>query len=374
MLYEMSDTEEFKSRARFVILFATGVFLVLTVVWVARVILLLLFAAALCALMLATAADWTHAKLKLPRSFALALVMAAGAGSVALGIWLRGAEIAGQFAGLQVDLPLAAGKLLIQLQTTDWGRWLIARFSDNAHQLGGLTFAMSRIGGIVLSGATAITGLVIVVVASIYFAAEPDSYLRGLQRVVPPSYWPNVQRCLTISTQQLRWWLLAKLVSMIAVGLLVSIGLWILGIPLWGTLGIISACLTFIPNAGPIFSAIPAGLLAFAISPTKGFLTILLYLAVHFIEGNFVTPIAERQIVKLPPGLTLAVQLFLASVTGPLGIALAAPLTAAASGVVLGLLQERSRTDVEDASIKDTFVRTHTKAHEDKLSGVIQAK
>lgn len=105
----------------------------------------------------------------------------------------------------------------------------------------------------------------------------------------------------------------------------------------WGTLGVITTFLTFIPNAGPILSAIPAGLLAFAISPSKGLLTILLFFAVHFIEGNFVTPLAERQIVKLPPGLTLAVQLFLASVAGALGVALAAPLTAAVSGAVLGL-------------------------------------
>ena len=122
--------------------------------------------------------------------------------------------------------------------------------------------------------------------------------------------------------------------------------------PLWGTLGVITACLTFIPNAGPILSAIPAGLLAFAITPTKGLLTISLYFVVHFIEGNFVTPLAERQIVKLPPGLTLAVQLFLASVAGVLGVALAAPLTAAVSGAVLGLSSEGE--GLEKASIKHT--------------------
>jgi predicted PurR-regulated permease PerM len=340
MLYGTTETEEFKNRARFVILFATSIFLVLAIIWVARIILLLLFAATLCALILTTAAEWTRAKLKLPRGLALAFVMTGGVGLVALGIWLRGSEIAEQFTRLQVDLPLAAHKLLTQLQTTEWGRWVIARFSDNAHHVEGFTFAMSRIGGIVLSGATSITGLVIVAVASFYFAAEPDSYLRGLRLIVPRSYRNSLERCITAATQQMRWWLLAKLVSMIAVGVLVSIGLWILGIPLWGTLGIITAGLTFIPNAGPILSAIPAGLLAFAISPTKGLLTILLYFGVHFIEGNFVTPLAERQIVKMPPGLTLVVQLFLASVTGALGIALAAPLTAAALGVVSGLLPE----------------------------------
>lgn len=352
MLYGTSDTAEFKSRARFVILFATGVFLVLSVVWVGRLVLLLLFAATLVALMLTTAADWAHVKLKLPRSIALTLVITTGAGLIALGIWLRGSEIAEQFAKLQVDLPLATRKLLAQFEATDWGSWLVARFGDNTQQLGGLTFAMSHIGGIVLGGATAITGLIIISMASLYFAAEPDSYLQGLRRVVPRSYWPSLERCLTSATQQLRWWLLAKLVSMVAVGLLVSIGLWILGIPLWGTLGIITAALTFIPNAGPILSAIPAGLLAFAISPSKGLLTILLFFVVHFIEGNFVTPLAERQIVKLPPGLTLAVQLFLASVAGVLGVALAAPLTAAVLGAVSGLAP--TGESLEKVSIEHT--------------------
>jgi len=150
-----------------------------------------------------------------------------------------------------------------------------------------------------------------------------------------------VEKCLTIAALQLRWWLLAKLVSMIAVGMLIFIGLWIVGIPLAGLLGTIAACLTFIPNIGPILSAVPASLLAFAISPTKGVLTITLFCVVHFVEGNFLTPLAERKIVKLPPGLTLAVQLFLGSITGLLGIALAAPLTAAALGIVSGLSEER---------------------------------
>jgi predicted PurR-regulated permease PerM len=69
-----------------------------------------------------------------------------------------------------------------------------------------------------------------------------------------------------------------------------------------------------------------------------------LFFLVHFIEGNFITPLAEREIVKLPPALTLAVQLFLAVITGALGVALAAPLTAAASGIVLALRSEANKT------------------------------
>ena len=67
--------------------------------------------------------------------------------------------------------------------------------------------------------------------------------------------------------RNLRWWLLAQMPSMAAVGTLVTIGLWALGVPLAGTLGIIADLMTFIPNLGPILSVFPAALLAIAISP-----------------------------------------------------------------------------------------------------------
>ncbi len=65
-----------------------------------RVILLLLFVAIICALMLTTLTDWAHARLKLHRSVALTLVVVVGAGLLAFGIWLRGPEIAEQFSKL----------------------------------------------------------------------------------------------------------------------------------------------------------------------------------------------------------------------------------------------------------------------------------
>ena len=54
--------------------------------------------------------------------------------------------------------------------------------------------------------------------------------------------------------------------------------------------------------------------------------------------GNIITPLLQRQIVRLPPALTLTVQLLLAVIAGPLGVALAAPITAAALGIFKVLL------------------------------------
>ena len=136
---------------------------------------------------------------------------------------------------------------------------------------------------------------------------------------------------------------------MLIIGGLVGIGLLLLRVPLPGTLATIAGLLTFIPNLGPVFSVVPAALLAFAISPAKGFLTIGLFALVHFLEGNVITPLAERTIVRLPPALTLAVQLLLASMVGLLGVALAAPLTAVGLGLADVLLVREPAEPAEPA-------------------------
>ena len=172
----------------------------------------------------------------------------------------------------------------------------------------------------------------------LYLAAEPGVYFSGIRRATPRRYRATLDACAASAVRILRWWLLSQMLSMAAVGIIVTLGLWILGVPLAGTLGIIAALMTFIPNMGPILSVVPAALLAFAISPVKGLLTVALFILVHFLEGNILTPLLERQIVRLPPALTLTAQLLLAVIAGPLGLALAAPLTAAALGIFQVLL------------------------------------
>jgi predicted PurR-regulated permease PerM len=179
---------------------------------------------------------------------------------------------------------------------------------------------------------------VIVFSLSVYLSSEPEMYYNALRRAMPAEHRDTLDACAASVAQILRWWVLAKLISMTMVGILIGIGLWIVGVPLAVTLGIIAAVMTFIPNVGPLISVIPAALLALAISPTKGLLTILVFAIVFTLEGYVVTPLLERNIVRLPPALTLTMQLLLAAVAGPVGVALAAPLAAAILGALAVLV------------------------------------
>jgi len=315
-----------------------GLVVSLILAWLTRVILLLLFAAIVVALLMTAMVDWLKAKLNLKQGVAFALILFAMTLIVAFTLWLSGPNIIGQFANLQADLPQAVHQLIVRVNGYGWGRWLMAQWSGYSQLSTSVSSALTRIGGIVVSTATVLAGLVLVAFLGLYLAAEPQVYFSGIQRATPKRYRATLNACAENAVRNLRWWVLSQMLSMTAVGIIVALGLWALGVPLAGTLGVIAALLTFIPNIGPILSVVPAALLALAISPTKGLLTVMLFLLVHFLEGNVITPLLERRIVRLPPALTMSAQLLLAVVAGPLGLALAAPLTAATLGIFEVLL------------------------------------
>lgn len=150
-----------------------------------------------------------------------------------------------------------------------------------------------------------------------------------------------MDRVMNAIEKNLRQWLIARALSMCGVGLLVTVGLYALHVPLAGTLGIFAALMSFIPNLGPILSVIPPMVLAFATSPRQALSVLILFGAVHAIEGWLLTPVAERTVVRLPPALTLSAQLLLAVVAGGIGVALAAPITVVAVVLTRTLYIER---------------------------------
>ena len=330
--------DEFTKRVLLVCFICCASVVLLGTLWMARHVLLLLFAGGIGALVLSTLTAWLQSWLRMRRSIAFAIVVVTIATALALGIWARGPSLAERILDLQSDVPAAIHQIQTKLQSQGWSRWLIAQTMQPDQISRGITFALSRIGGAMVLTVEGLASILLIVMTSLYVGAEPDFYLRGIGRVAGSRYRQKAEACLAAATRTLRTWLFAKMLAMAVIGTLITIGLYALKIPLAGTLGMIAALLTFIPNLGPVLSVPPAALLAFAISPLKGFLTLALFALAHFLEGNLVTPLAERQIVKLPPALTLAMQLTLAAVAGPLGVAVAAPFTAVVLSVCDSLL------------------------------------
>jgi predicted PurR-regulated permease PerM len=182
----------------------------------------------------------------------------------------------------------------------------------------------------VLSFTTAfLTGLIETLVLLYFFLATGDHLMRKLVRVVPS--FENKRNVIGIVhdvQHSISTFLFTITVVNLCLGTLVAFGVYSVGMSnalLWGVL---AALLNFIPYFGPFTGVVIlaiAGLLTFD-SVGRGLLPPLIYLGLHAIESNFVTPMVLGRRLTLNPVVIFLSLMFWMWLWGIPGALLAVPL------------------------------------------------
>jgi predicted PurR-regulated permease PerM len=174
----------------------------------------------------------------------------------------------------------------------------------------------------------AITGLFVILVAGMFIAISPRTYMHGLIVLFPRSWRRRAGEVLPCAGTALVQWMKGTAIGMTVVGVVSTIGLTIIGVPAALALGLIAGLLAFIPYIGPALSFVPAIVVALAVSPQMALWVIGLYAVVQLLESNVLVPLLMKQMVELPPALTLLFQTLMATLFGFLGLLLAVPILA----------------------------------------------
>ncbi len=236
-----------------------------------------------------------------------------------------------QIPKLAEELPKAVNALR---EKTDFFSWLKDFVDGGDGKSPAFTDKLTgKLMGVFTTTFGAITSFFIILFVGIYLSFTPFYYVGGFFRLLPSQWRPRADQVLQALDYALSHWLIGRFVGMLVVSVCTYTGLLLLGIPLPLSLAVLAGLLTFIPNIGPILSAIPPVLLGYMQSPSSALYVILLYLAIQAVESYLITPLIQQREVSLPPVLTLTSQIFFVSIFGFLGLLLATPLTA--SGLVL---------------------------------------
>jgi predicted PurR-regulated permease PerM len=135
-------------------------------------------------------------------------------------------------------------------------------------------------------------------------------------------------------------WVRGQLTIMASIGIATGVAYTVIGLPASLLLALIAAIAEIIPIIGPFIGAVPAVLMATTISPQAVVLTLVVYVAIQFIEGNILVPMIMRNTVGLSPFIVLLSLLLGGAVGGIAGAIVAVPLVAGAE-VILERLQDR---------------------------------
>ena len=324
-------------------------------------LVILLFGAVLIAVGLRGATRWLERKTGFSTAPCLALVVLLFLGSLGLALWFFGTVIAAQVDEIASQVPEGLRVLVEKLQAHPYGRYALAQVRD-VGAAGATGWAGSTLAAVMRSVTRGLGYAVLTFFVAIYLSAQPERYRRLCLRLVPPGYRMRFERLFDETANILERWLLGQLSVMVTIGVLSGIGLWALGIEAAFALGLVGGLLTFIPYVGAVLAAVPATLVALTEGPTYALAVVALYAGIHFIEGNFITPLVQAEATSLPPVLSLLSIVAFSILFGPTAVPLAAPLTLFLIVVVEVLYIEQGLG--EPAALPGSPASRHSGRHE----------
>lgn len=288
--------------------------------------LLLIFIGILIAVLLRGAATRLSRHTPLGVGWSLAAVSLALVGLLLAGGFLLGPRVSEQYSELARTLPESIDQLRQSLEQSPFGEFLLSQADSSGGAVRGGGQVFSRLTGAASRALGMFTDILLILFAAIFFAINPRPYKDGLLLLIPKTRVERVGEALNASGDALWKFLMGKLIAMLFVGVFVTLGLMLIGVPMALALGVLAGFLDFVPFIGPIVAAVPGVLLALTVGPVQALYAALVYFLAQQIEGNLLSPLVQKAEVSLPPVMVLFAVLAAGLLFGILGMIVATPL------------------------------------------------
>lgn len=236
------------------------------------------------------------------------------------------------------DFLIAKGILKEQLT---WQQ-VVARAPDSG---GG--DAVGTVLGAVVGVVGGLFGLLTILILTFYILVEADNLRDTMLQLFPARTRRRVAAASRDITVKVSAWLGGQLLLGGIIGATSAIGLWLLGIPFFYVLALISGIGELIPVVGPVLAAIPAIAVASTVSLDKVLFVVVFFIVQQQFENHVLVPkVMERQ-VGVSPVTVIVALLIGGKLLGIVGAILAVP----SAGILQVLFTEIvSAKEKKDAS------------------------
>ncbi len=239
-------------------------------------------------------------------------------------------------------LPWLAGKLGFELKDFDTAQFSEV-FKDYWREISTAAFKVmdyvSRGGMAVVA---LLTNLILIPVVTFYLMRDWDPLIRAIHDLLPRDMEAEINRTVSDVDEVLGAFFRGQLMVMLALGLIYTIGLSLVGIDLAILIGMGAGLLSIVPYLGSIVGVLVAvGAAIFQFQDVFHLLMVLLVFGVgQSAEGMYLTPKLVGDRIGLHPVAVIFAVLAGGQLFGFLGILLALPVAAALNVLVRHMLQK----------------------------------
>jgi len=188
--------------------------------------------------------------------------------------------------------------------------------------------------------AESVIGFVTILILAFYLLIEGSTLFAGFARLFPRERRAEVLRAGAEISTKVSAWMTGQLILGGTIGATSAIGLYLLGVPYFYVLALVSAVGELIPVVGPIFAAIPAVAAAFTVSPRTALWVAVFFIVQQQLENHVLVPKIMESQVGVSAVVVIVALLIGSSLFGILGAILAIPTAAILQVVFQSVLNE----------------------------------
>jgi predicted PurR-regulated permease PerM len=178
-----------------------------------------------------------------------------------------------------------------------------------------------------------VLGVIATGLVAFYWTLDGERVKRGLLLLIPSERRDPQRELITDLEDRLGKYTAGMGLMMVFIGVLSFIAYLIIGLPYPLFLAVLAGLFEAIPSLGPTLAAIPAAVVAFAISPTHALWVVVATLIIQQIENSILVPRIMRQTVGVPPLVTLLAIVAFTLFFGIAGAIVAIPMAAVIAAV-----------------------------------------
>lgn len=271
----------------------------------------------------------------LSRAWSIVAVYVAFAVLLVAVLWLVIPTVIRQVSQFIRDIP----SLISSFTSSDVYAWLQSTFGQGASDLvGELQHFVTNpaniaaiSGGVLQLGvgiATTISGVIIILVLSLYFLASLPTIKAAFIRVVPARNRAGVSSLTEQITDSIGGYLMGMVILAFCNAVITFLLYFFLGLPFPALLAVVAFCITLIPLVGSVLFWAIGSVLALFADPVSALIFAAIYLVYMQVEAYVLTPRVMNRAISVPGSLVVIGALVGGTLLGLLGALVAIPVTA----------------------------------------------
>ena len=236
------------------------------------------------------------------------------------------AAVPGYYQSLREWMTNSPNQLIVQLSTfLPAALPGLAPIEQTGQQV--LIFAGQAV-GYITGAAKAVFLVTTILLLAFHWTLDGPRTIQSLLQLVPKSQRESISELISAIEEKVGFYIAGQGVLCLVIGILSLVTYLLIGLPNALVLALVAGVLEAVPLIGPLLGAIPAGVIALSIAPSKLIWVVVATLVIQQTESIFLVPRVMRKAVGVNPFVSLLAIFAFSSLFGIAGALMAIPTAA----------------------------------------------